>query len=243
MKVAARDIAAILKPLRFQMQAGPNDITFVRPSARQSLFERVECVYVGSTLETLALSVALSTVQHTAVQFRGLFVRDGWPELYSDRENGRVSFRTAEEVTDWLARLAELALERFERFVREKGDTLLSTTKEAREWAGVVADTLVGAALTDQLRDPFGNLNQEQTETAKFLMQLPLMVSSEDLRSAYAVAIATLIRSGDDAVVRAVSAPTAIDKIARLRSVPNELHWRIRLLVDRIITRCDESVD
>src|SRR5262249_59023217 len=82
MKIAAKSIAAALKPLGFQMQVGQSDVTFVRPNANSaSLFERVECMYVGRRDEAIVLSVALSVVQHTAVQLRGLIERDGWPEV------------------------------------------------------------------------------------------------------------------------------------------------------------------
>jgi hypothetical protein len=222
------------------MQSDPNAVTFVRPSTTASLFERVECVYLGNTRETLAVSVALSTVQHMAVQLRGLFVRDGWPEVCSDPENGRVALQTAKEVTNWLTRLVGLAPERFERLEREKAAALLSTTKEAREWAGVVAGTIVGPTLRNALREPFADLTEEQKKMAEAMMQLPLVVSSDELRNAYSVAVAAMIHAGDDAIVRAVNMPIAIDKIARLGSVPNELNWRIRLLVDRILMWADE---
>jgi len=62
------------------------------------------------------------------------------------------------------------------------------------------------------------------------------VVPSKELWSVSGVAIAALIRSGDDTIARTVNAPTPIDRIARLKSVPDDLLWRIRLLVDRILT-------
>src|SRR5215470_14542402 len=137
MKIAAKSIAAALKPLGFQMQVAQSDVTFVRPNANSaSLFERVECVYVGRRDEAIVLSVALSVVQHTAVQLRGLIERDGWPEVCTDRENGRVELQRVGEITEWLALLVDRAPERFERLVRAKSDTLMARTKQARERAG-----------------------------------------------------------------------------------------------------------
>jgi hypothetical protein len=93
-KRIGKGIAVALKPLRFQMQSDQNGVTFVRPSATiAGLFERVECLYVGERvvgwprrLDTILLWIASSVVRHTAVQFRGLFVRDGWPEMGADSE-------------------------------------------------------------------------------------------------------------------------------------------------------------
>jgi hypothetical protein len=248
MKIPKQDIAAALKPLRFQMQSDRDgDVMFVRPNATIArLFERVECVYVGlpqrGESSAIVLSVSLSVVQHMALQFSGLIERDGWPEVCTDPENGRVEFQRRGEITEWLAHLVDRAPERFERLVREKADTLLARTKEARERVGVVADTIVPRrALADALREPFAGLTEEETKLAKALMQLPFVVSSEELRSVHGVAIAALIRSGDDAIAQTVNAPTPIDRIARLRSVPDDLNWRIRLLVDRILVWRDES--
>jgi hypothetical protein len=247
MKIPKQDIAAALKPLGFQMQVDWDEVTFVRPNATFArLFERVECVYVGfpqrAESSAIVLSVALSVVQHTELRLRGLFERDGWREVCTDRENGYVEFQRTGEITEWLAHLVGRAPERFERLVREKGDTLLARTREARERAGVVADTIVSRrALADALREPFAGLTEEETKLAKGLMQLPFVVSSEELRSVHGVAIAALIRSGDDAIAQTANAPTPIDRIARLRSVPDELLWRIRLLVDRILIWRDES--
>jgi hypothetical protein len=244
MKIAERAIAAALAPLRFQMQSDPNSVNFVRRNAATAhLFEWVECVYVGRPPHTIVLSVALSAVQHGVLQFRGLLARDGWPEMCTDPENGRVAFQRREEVAEWLARLADQAPERFERLVREKGDTFLAITKEARERVGVVADTIVPRrALADALREPFAGLTEEETKLAKALMRLPqVVVSSEELWSVHGVAIAALIRFGDDAIAQAVNAPTPIDPIMRLQSVPVDLIWRIRLLVDRILIWRDES--
>jgi len=143
MKIAANDIGAALRPLGFQKQTGRNDVTFVRPSVVNGLFERVECLYAGNSLETIVLGVALSVVQHTVVQFRGLIARDGWPEVCTDPDNGRVEFRTSGEITRWLARLVEMAPERFERLERDKGPALLSATEAARARAGAIADSIM----------------------------------------------------------------------------------------------------
>jgi hypothetical protein len=239
--MSTREIAASLKPLKFREQVGRDDITFVRPSAGEGLFDRVELLPLGRTGEMLAVSVALSTVQCTAVQFRGLSVRDGWPEVCSEPERGRVTFRAAAEVAAWSARLAELAPERFARLLREKGDGLLSTTKEARERVGVIASRIVGPELRDAIREPFRNLTEEETRTARALMRLPFVVGSEELRGVYGVAVAALVRAGDDDIARAVSGPVAINRITRLKAVPHELQWRIRILVDRILMWRDES--
>ncbi len=247
-KIAAKDIAAALKPLSFQMQSDQSFVHFVRPNAiTAGLFERVECVYVGlperGESSAIVLSVSLSMVQRMALQFRGLIERDGWPEVCTDPENGRVAFQNGREIAEWLAQLADRAPERFERLVREKGDVLLARTREAGERAATVADTIVvpGRTLADALREPFAGLTGEETKIAKALMQLPFVVPSEDLCPVCGVAIAALIRSGDDAIAQTVNAPTPIDRIARLKSVPDELLWRIRLLVDRILIWRDES--
>src|SRR5262249_50451787 len=167
---------------------------------------------------------------------RGLIERDGWPEVCTDRENGRVELQRVGEITDCLALLADRAPERFERLVRAKSDTLMARTKEARERAGVVAETFVPRrALADALREPVAGLTAEETNLAKALMQLPFVVSSEELWSVSGISIAALIRSGDDAVAQTASAPTPIDRIERLKSVPDDLLWRIRVLVDRIL--------
>jgi len=71
-------------------------------------------------------------VQHTDIQLRGLFERDGWPEVCTDRENGRVELQRMGEITEWPAHLVDRAPGRFERLVREKCDTLIARTKEAR---------------------------------------------------------------------------------------------------------------
>src|SRR5262245_1826500 len=254
-KTIEKGIAAALKPLRFQMQVGMNDVTFVRPSATTTgLFERVECMDVGQRiigwllrLDTIVLSVALSVVHHTAVQLRGLFQRDGWPELCTDR-GGRVELQSRGEMTEWLVQLVDRAPERFERLVREKGDTLLARTKEARERAGVVANTIDRSALADALREPFpepfAGLTGEETKLAKALMEIPYVVSSdsfEELWSVYGVAIAALIRAGDDAIAQSVNAPHLSTRTSPFKSVPEDLHWRIRLLVDRILIWRDES--
>lgn len=248
-----KGIAAALKPLRFQMQVGLNDVTFVRPSATTAgLFERVECMYVGQRivgwplrLDAIVLSVALSVVHHTAVQLRGLFQRDGWPEVCTDRENGRVELQSRGEMTEWLVQLVDRAPERFERLVREKGDTLLARTKEARERAGVVANTIDRSALADALREPFpepfAGLTGEETKLAKALMEIPYVVSSEELWSVYGVAIAALIRAGDDAIAQSVNARHLTTRTSPFKSVPEDLHLRIRLLVDRLLIWCDES--
>src|SRR5262249_36082892 len=119
MKIAAKNIAAALKPLGFQMQVGLNDVTFVRPNATTAcLFERVECAYVGRRDEAIVLTVALSVVQHTIVQLRGLFERDGWREVCTARENGYVELQSVGEIAEWLAHLVDRAPERFERLVR-----------------------------------------------------------------------------------------------------------------------------
>jgi len=242
MRIKERDIAAALKPLGFQMQVGLNDVTFVRPNATTAgLFERVECAYVGSRDEAIVLTVALSVVQHTDIQLRGLFERDGWRELCTDRENGYVELQSVGEISEWLAHLVDRAPERFERLVREKSDTLMARTKEVRERAGVVADTIVPRrTLADALRDPFAGLTGEETKLAKALMQLPFVVPSEKLWPVSGVAISALIRSGDDTLAQTVSAPTPIDRIAQLNSVPDDLLWRIRLLVDRILKWSDD---
>src|SRR5262245_19236706 len=236
MRIKERDIAAALKPLGFQMQVGLNDVTFVRPSATTAcLFERVECMYVGKREEAIVLSVALSTVQHTDIELRGLFQRDGWPEVCTGR--GRVELQRVGEITEWLAHLVDRAPERFARLVREKSDTLMARTKEASERAGVVADSIVPRTeLAEALRQPIHSLTGEETKLAEALMQLPFVVPSEELWSVSSVAIAALIRSGDDTIAQTVNAPTPIDRIARLKSVPDDLLWRIRLVVDRILT-------
>ena len=143
-KVAAKDIASALKPLSFQMQSDQNCVCFVRSNATTpGLFERLECVYVGRPPNKIVIAVSLSVVQDVALQFRGLIIRDGWPEVCSDPENGRVASQNGREITEWLALLADRAPERFERLVREKGDPLLAGTREARERAAAVAETIV----------------------------------------------------------------------------------------------------
>ena len=233
-KRIGKSIAVALKPLGFQMQSGRNnDVVFVRPSATAGLFERVECVYVGERavgwprrLDTIVLSVALSVVHHRAVQFPGLVVRDGWPEVCTDPENGYVAFQEVGEITEWLVHLVDRVPERFERLVRDEGDTLLSRTKEARERAGVVADTIDRTALADALREPFpepfAGFTGEETKLAKTLMEIPYVVSSEALSSVYGVAIAALIRAGDDAIAQSVNAPhlsTRIRDISRFLTI------------------------
>jgi hypothetical protein len=241
-KVAPKDIAAALKPLSFQMQSDQSFVYFVRPNATTvGLFERLECVYVGRPPDTIVLSVSLSVVQHVALQFRGLIKRDGWPEVCTDAENGRVAFQNSGEITEWLAQLADRVPERFERLVREKSDTLLAETREARERVAKAAETIVsGCALADALREPFAGLTEEETKLAKTLMQLPYVVPSEELWSVSGVAIAALIRSGDHTIAQTVNAPTPIDRIAQLNAVPDDLNRRIRLLVDRILIWRDD---
>ena len=48
-------------------------------------------------------------------------------------------------------------------------------------------------------------------------MQLPFMVPSEEPWSVSGVAVAALIRSGDDTIAQTVNAATPIDRIVRLR--------------------------
>jgi hypothetical protein len=137
MKIAAKDIAAALKPLSFQMQSDQSFVYFVRPNATTAgLFERLECVYVGRPPDTIVLAVSLSVVQRMALQFRGLIERDGWPEVCTDPENGRVAFQNGREITEWLAHLADRTPERFERLVPEKGDTLLAGTRGGERTGG-----------------------------------------------------------------------------------------------------------
>src|SRR5215831_15754962 len=57
-------------------------------------------------------------------------------------------------------------------------------------------------ALGDALREPFAGLTGEETKLAKALMQLPFVVPLEELWSASGVAIAALIRFGDDAIAQ-----------------------------------------
>src|SRR5262245_23909536 len=47
-------------------------------------------------------------------------------------ETGGVELQRMGEITEWLAHLVNRAPERFERLVREKCDTLIARTKEAR---------------------------------------------------------------------------------------------------------------
>jgi hypothetical protein len=241
MRVPKQATAAALKPLGFQMQVGLNDVTFVRPNATiAGLFERVECSDVGlpwrGQSPATVLSVALSVVRHTELQVRGLIERDGWPEMCTDPENGRVEFQRRGEITGWLAQLVDRAPERFERLVREKGDTLLARTREARERAGVVADTIVSQrTLAEALREPFAGLTEAEAKLAKARMRFSFIEASEELQSVHGVAIAALIRSGDDAIAQTVSAPTPSDRIVRPMPVPDDLRWRIHLLMDRIL--------
>src|SRR5262249_58318052 len=130
--------------LGFQMQGGVNVAIFVRPSATTAgLFERVECMYVGQRivgwplrLDAIVLSVALSVVHHTAVQLRGLFQRDGWPEVCTDRENGRVELQSRGEMTEWLVQLIYRVPVRFEGPVRGKDGTLFALGQEATAQGG-----------------------------------------------------------------------------------------------------------
>jgi hypothetical protein len=260
--IAAHDIAVALRPLGFEMQSDRNGVKFVRPNATTAdLFERLECVYVGRpsdmrfssglwTGKTIVLSVSLSVVRHAALQLRGLVTGDGWPEVSTDPERHEVTFQDRREINAWLTHLADRAPERFERLVREKGDTLLAETKKAREWAATIADTIVARrGLADALREPLADLTREETKLANALMKLPFAVPSQE-EDVSGVAIAALIRSGDDVVaslgraLQTVSTPTVVDTIEWLKtSVPDDdLIWRIRLLVDRILMWRDASL-
>jgi hypothetical protein len=247
LRTTALRIAAALAPLRFQMQSERNGVMFVRPDETTAgLFERLECVEAGlphrKQSPVLVLAVSLSVVQNMALQFRGLIERDGWPEVCTDPENGRVAFQRRVEIAAWLAQLVDRAPERFERLVREKQDTLLTRTREARERAGAVADTIVSQrTIAEALREPFAGLTEAETKLTKARGRFSFMVSPEDLQSVHAVAIAALIRSGDDAIAQTVSAPTPSDPIVRPMPVPDDLMWRIHLLMDQILIWRDES--
>jgi hypothetical protein len=107
----------------------------------------------------------------------------------------------------------------------------LASTGVARERAATVADIIVvpGRTLAEALREPFAGLTGVETKIAKALMQLPFVVPSEDLWSVCGVAIAALIRSGDDEVAQPANATTPIDRIMRLKSVPELRHYLVIL--------------
>jgi hypothetical protein len=243
-KIEADAIAAALQPEGFRKQEGSDEIAFVRPSKLPGIFHVVECMYSGKHEEMysgkheeiLFLTVALSAVQHQALRFRGLFARDGWPELDSDRENGRVCLQSAGDVAAWLRRLADLAPERFERLTRERAVPLVLATDEARKNAERWIAALEGPQFEQILRAPFRDLTEEQTKLVDAVLRRPFALASPGLRNAHELAIATMVRGQDPTIIRLATAPTPLNRLTRLTSVPNEAVWRIRLLVDRVLT-------
>jgi hypothetical protein len=241
MKIVTTDIVNALAPLGVRLQTRGSEVALLKRSSVQDLFEQLEFVLVGAAQETIAISVALTAVQHLGLGFRGLAERDGWPEVCSDKENARVAFQTIADWQVWLRRVAEVAPERLERLQRERATALLARTKDAREYTrmvfGLIAERGIGAAL----ESPLENLTDDQTRMVESVVRLPLVMASEKWRRAYELAVAAMIHAGDEAVLAQVlGTPTPIGKIARLGSVPNELMWRVRLLVDRILAATEE---
>ncbi len=121
-------------------------------------------------------------------------------------------------------------------------------SEQARE---VAADTgldliarktqVVCAPIVERSDEPPFFVAEAETKLAKARMRFSFVVSPEELQSVHGVAIAVLIRSGDDAIAQTVSVPTPGDPIVRPMPVPDDLRWRIHLLMDRILIWRDES--
>lgn len=241
------EIASPMKRAGFSVHLRRNGPYFVRESEREGLFEWIQLDVAGRRNEVIVPMMAVAVVHLIETQYQGLRLSGGLEELHSEEE-GRVRFGSRDEWHRWGERLVAIAPERAREFAARCGDRLLAETQIERDAALRVYEEVIRPFLSIEPRGSLERaVKEEQRSGLRSLLERPMVVGSEELRTEYEMAVAAFLIAKDADISRLaenVATPPrdAVERLAHLRSIPRQVMWKIRLLVDLLVRRQEAHV-